>query len=137
MYFVFVTILILVLPCKFCANAEYIQQTNSNSKQSKQVLDESGESNIFFESLQSSPNRIQSSEENEDRYIVKYAENSTLFVKRLEDARRKLSDSGGKNLRYFLPAEKAEVMYLESVEEVRVWEENDEVEYVELGENQH
>lgn len=137
MHFAFVTILILVLPCKLCANAEYIQQTNTKSKQSKQVLDESGESNIFFESLQSSPNRIQSSEENEHRYIVKYAENSTFFVKRLEDARRKLSDSGGKNLQYFLPAEKAEVMYLESVEEVKVWEENDEVEYVELGENQH
>ena len=101
------------------------------------MLDESSESNIFFESLQSSPNRIQSSEENDHRYIVKYTENSELFVKRLEDARRKLSDSGSNNLPYFLPAQKAEVMYLESVEEVKVWEENDEVEYVELGEKQH
>ena len=137
MYSKFVTILIVVLPCKLHAKAEYIQHTNRNSKQSKQVLDESSESNIFFESLQSSPNRIQSSEENDHRYIVKYTENSELFVKRLEDARRKLSDSGSNNLPFFLPAQKAEVMYLESVEEVKVWEENDEVEYVELGEKQH
>ena len=137
MYSIFVTILIVVLPCTLCAKAEYIQHTSRNSKQSKQMLDESSESNIFFESLQSSPNRIQSSEENDHRYIVKYTENSELFVKRLEDARRKLSDSGSNNLPFFLPAQKAEVMYLEGVEEVKVWEENDEVEYVELGEKQH
>lgn len=78
-----------------------------------------------------------------NRYIVKYKEDSKEFKSRMNQAARKKSNG---NLRLagapddqllasggFLPKDNAEVIYLNSDEEVKEWNEKDDVEYVELG----
>ena len=82
-------------------------------------------------------------EENTNRYIVKYKAGSKVFKKRMRKASNR---QAAKNLRKrvspdemflaygrFLPQDDAEVLYLNSDEEIRTWEEKDDVEYVELG----
>ena len=76
-------------------------------------------------------------DENEDhQYIVKYKDGSQMFEDRLHEARRRLSvdssDSPSK-VDYFLPvAYHVEVMTL-TTQELKEWENNKEVDYVEKG----
>ena len=83
-------------------------------------------------------------DENTNRYIVKFKAGSAEFQPRMQQASRQHSAG---NLRSsvatpdnqllafgsFLPKENAEVVYLSSEEEVKSWENKDDVEYVELG----
>ena len=88
-------------------------------------------------------------EEVNNRYIVKFKPGSRLYKKRMRQAGRKFVAKTN-NLRKrnkmntpndifllygrFLPQDDAEVFYLNSDEEVKVWQDNDDVEYVEPGE---
>ena len=81
-----------------------------------------------------------------NRYIVKFKAGSTEFKTRMQQAARQ---SSGANLRKsaaaagsnenhlafgnFLPKENAEVLYLDSEEDVKAWNNKGDVEYVELG----
>ena len=95
----------------------------------------------------------QNDDESNNRYIIKFKRGSAEFEERMSRARRKYLSSAGsssKNLRNtetetsvvddalltygsFLPKDNAEVVYLNSVEEVKKWNEKDEVELVEHG----
>ena len=75
-------------------------------------------------------------DENEDhQYIVKYKDGSQMFEDRLHEARRRLSvDSSDSPSKYydFIPGENAEVITL-TTQELKEWENNKEVDYVEKG----
>ncbi len=79
-----------------------------------------------------------------NRYIVKFKDGSPELMTRMQQASDQndfelLSTFANPNEQpfasgNFLPKDNAEVLYLNSEEEVKIWEENDDVEYVELGE---
>ncbi len=67
------------------------------------------------------------------RFMIKFKKNSKVFSARMENARRKLGDKSTKFLDEFIPEDNIEVLYLETEEDVRSWENSDEVEIVEKG----
>lgn len=86
-------------------------------------------------------------EPKKNRYIVKFKDGSTELEARMQ---RAINRDRVENLRNppsseelsfafgsFLPKENAEVLYLDSEEEVKMWEEKDDVEYVELDTKIH
>jgi len=86
--------------------------------------------------------QVQSFLANENRYIVKYKPGSKDFQARMQHAIKKQSkgklrmsassvDGQLLTAGSFMPKENAEVVYLNSEEEIKQWSEKDDVEYVE------
>ena len=82
--------------------------------------------------FQSPPHQEQAT----NRYVVKFKAGSKEFETRMQQA---ASQHSGRKLRKsaafgtFLPKENAEVLYLNSDQEVEEWKAKDDVEYVEPG----
>ncbi len=81
---------------------------------------------------------------NENRYIVKYKPGSKEFQTRMKRAARKQARGKLRKTAFsddaslftagsFMPKDNAEIVYLNSEEEVKQWNERDDVEYVEHG----